>query len=137
MKELERTCNAVYSLRYHLILCVKYRRDCLADERIRERFKELSLFVASSQGVDVIGQECGDDHVHLLISTRPSTVLTTYINFLKTYTSRMLRKEFPEQIREKLWGDALWSPSYYLATAGNVSLDTLYRYVEGQRKEGK
>lgn len=135
MKELEKTCNAVYSLRYHLILCVKYRRDCFVDERIRDRFKELSLTVASTQGVEVIEQECGDDHVHLLISTKPSTSLTTYINYLKTYSSRMLRKEFPEEIRKKLWGDAFWSPSYYLSTVGNVSLDTLYRYVEGQRKE--
>ena len=47
----------------------------------------------------------------------------------------MLRKEFSEEIRKKLWGDAFWSPSYYLSTVGNVSLDTLYRYVEGQRKE--
>ena len=135
MKELEKTCNAVYSLRYHLILCVKYRRDCLADERIRERFKELSKYVASTQGVEVIEQECGDDHVHLLISTKPSTSLTKYINYLKTYTSKMIRKEFLDLINDKLWGDAFWSPSYYLASTGNVSLDTLYKYVEQQREK--
>lgn len=135
MKELEKTCNAVYSLRYHLILCVKYSRDCLADDRIRERFKELSKYVASTQGVEVIEQECGDDHVHLLISTKPSTSLTKYINYLKTYTSKMIRKEFPDLINDKLWGDAFWSPSYYLASAGNVSLDALYKYVEQQREK--
>ena len=135
MKELEKTCNAMYSLRYHLILCVKYRRDCLADDRIRERFKELSKYVASTQGVEVIEQECGDDHVHLLISTKPSTSLTKYINYLKTYTSKMIRKEFLDLINDKLWGDAFWSPSYYLASTGNVSLDALYKYVEQQREK--
>ena len=134
MKELDKSCNAVYSLRYHLIICVKYRRKCFSDERLSERFKELSTFVAESQGVEVIEQECGDDHVHLLISTKPSTNLTKYINFLKTYTSKNLRKEFPEELSDHLWGDAFWSPSYYLATVGNVSLDTLYNYVENQRK---
>ena len=135
MKELEKSCNAVYSLRYHLIICVKYRRKCFSDERLRERFKELSTYVAGTQGVDVIEQECGDDHVHLLISTKPITNLTKYINFLKTYTSKTLRKEFPEELSDLLWGDAFWSSSYYLATAGNVSLDTLYNYVENQRKK--
>ena len=135
MKELDKSCNAVYSLRYHLIICVKYRRKCFSDERLRERFKELSTFVAGTQGVEVIDQECGDDHVHLLISTQPSTNLTKYINFLKTYTSKNLRKEFPEELNDQLWGDAFWSPSYYLATVGNVSLDTLYNYVENQRKK--
>ena len=125
----------MYSLRYHLILCVKYRRKCFSDERLRERFKELSSFVAETQGVEVIDQECGDDHVHLLISTKPSTNLTKYINFLKTYTSKNLRKEFPEELSGHLWGDAFWAPSYYLATVGNVSLDTLYNYVENQRKK--
>lgn len=135
MKELDKSCNAVYSLRYHLIICVKYRRKCFSDERLRERFKELSAFVAGTQGVEVIDQECGDDHVHLLISTKPSTNLTKYINFLKTYTSKNLRKEFPEELSEQLWGDAFWSPNYYIATVGNVSLDTLYNYVENQRKK--
>ena len=135
MKELDKSCNAVYSLRYHLIICVKYRRKCFSDERLSERFKELSTFVAGTQGVEAIDQECGDDHVHLLISTKPSTNLTKYINFLKTYTSKNLRKEFPEELSDQLWGDAFWSPSYYLATVGNVSLDTLYNYVENQRKK--
>ena len=135
MKELDKSCNAVYSLRYHLIICVKYRRKCFSDDRLSERFKELSTFVAETQGVEVIDQECGDDHVHLLISTKPSTNLTKYINFLKTYTSKNLRKEFTEELSDQLWGDAFWSPSYYLATVGNVSLDTLYNYVENQRKK--
>ena len=135
MKELDKSCNAVYSLRYHLIICVKYRRKCFSDDRLSERFKELSTFVAQTQGVEVIDQECGDDHVHLLISTKPSTNLTKYINFLKTYTSKNLRKEFTEELSDQLWGDAFWSPSYYLATVGNVSLDTLYNYVENQRKK--
>ena len=135
MKELDKSYNAVYSLRYHLIICVKYRRKCFSDERLTERFKELSTFVAETQGVEVIDQECGDDHVHLLISTKPSTNLTKYINFLKTYTSKNLRKEFSEELSDQLWGDAFWSPSYYLATVGNVSLDTLYNYVENQRKK--
>ena len=135
MKELDKSCNAVYSLRYHLIICVKYRRKCFSDERLWERFKELSTFVAGTQGVEVIEQECGDDHVHLLISTKPSTNLTKYINFLKTYTSKNLRKEFTEELSDQLLGDAFWSPSYYLATVGNVSLDTLYNYVENQRKK--
>lgn len=135
MKELDKSCNAVYSLRYHLIICVKYRKKCFSDERLRERFKELSTFVAGTQGVEVIDQECGDDHVHLLISAKPSTNLTKYINFLKTYTSKNLRKEFSEELSDQLWGDAFWSPNYYLATVGNVSLDTLYNYVENQRKK--
>lgn len=45
----------------------------------------------------------------------------------------MQRGIFVEKLSDLLWGDAFWSPSYYLAAVGNVSLDTLYNYVENQR----
>ena len=134
MKQLDKSCNAVFSLRYHLILCVKYRRDAFTDERIAQRFKELSEYVAERCGVTIVQQECAEDHVHLLISAKPSTELTKYINFLKTYSAKTLRKEFNAELSQTLWGDAFWSPSYYIATVGDVSLDTLYRYVSEQRK---
>lgn len=134
MGQLNKTCNAVYSLRYHLIICVKYRQDVFSDERIAARFKELSDYVAERSGVSIIQQECADDHVHLIISTKPSTELTKYINFLKTYSARMLRREFDDELSDKLWGDAFWLPSYYIATVGDVSLDKLYEYVASQRK---
>ena len=134
MGQLDKTCNAVYSLRYHLVMCVKYRRNAFSNERVVARFKELSDYVAERSGVNVVQQECADDHAHLLISTKPSTDLTKYINFLKTYSARMLRKEFADELSDKLWGDAFWSPSYYLATVGDVSLDKLYQYVASQRK---
>ena len=56
------------------------------------------------------------------------------MNYIKGYSSRVLRKEFPE-LKNMLWGDAFWSPSYYIATTGNVSLDTLMNYVENQRSK--
>ncbi|MGB9826290.1 MAG: transposase, partial [Desulfofundulus sp.] len=44
-----------------------------------------------------------------------------------------------------LWGNHFWSPSYFIASTGQVTLDVLKRYVEEQcheapskaKKEGK
>lgn len=131
--ELKRNSNAVYLLNYHIILVVKYRRKVFDNDTIIERAKELMRKISSENDVDVINQECGDDHIHLMVSTKPTLQLTKYINLLKGHSSRALRKEF--DISEQLYGDSFWSDSYYIATCGNVSLDTLYNYIDNQRKK--
>ena len=131
--ELKRNSNAVYLLNYHIILVVKYRKKIFVNDEIIERAKELMRKISDENDVEVINQECGDDHIHLMVSTKPTLQLTKYINLLKGHSARALRKEF--DFSEQLYGDSLWSDSYYIATCGNVSLDTLYNYIENQRKK--
>lgn len=131
--ELKRNSNAVYLLNYHLILVVKYRKKVFTNNEIVERTKELMRKISTENDVEVINQECGDDHIHLMISTKPTTQLTKYVNLLKGHSARALRKEY--DFNDVLYGDSFWSDSYYLATCGNVSLDTLYNYIDNQRKK--
>jgi len=70
------------------------------------------------------------DHVHILFGTKPTTDLTKFINSLKGVTSRRIRSEFPE-VKQTL-EDAFWQPGYFLATTGQVSIDVLMDYVDGQ-----
>lgn len=131
--ELKRNSNAVYLLNYHIILVVKYKKKIFLNNEIIERTKELMRKISTENDVEVINQECGDDHIHLVVSTKPTLQLTKYINLLKGHSARALRKEF--DFSEQLYGDSLWSDSYYIATCGNASLDTLYNYIENQRKK--
>ena len=131
--ELKRNSNAVYMLNYHLILVVKYRKKVFISDDIVERTKELMRKISSENDVEVVNQECGDDHIHLMISAKPTLQLTKYVNLLKAHSSRALRKEF--DLSNELYGDSFWSDSYYIATCGNVSLDTLYNYIDNQRKK--
>ena len=131
--ELKRNSNAVYMLNYHLILVVKYRKKVFISDDIVERTKELMRKISSENDVEVVNQECGDDHIHLMISAKPTLQLTKYVNLLKGHSSRALRKEF--DLSDELYGDSFWSNSYYIATCGNVSLDTLYNYIDNQRKK--
>ena len=133
--ELKRNSNAVYLLNYHLILITKYRKKVFINDTIVERTKDIMRKIANDFDVDIINQECGTDHIHLMISTKPTTELTKLVNLLKGTSSRYLRKEFESQLSEVLYGDSFWSDSYYIATAGNVSVDTIYNYIDNQRKK--
>ena len=133
--ELKRNSNAVYLLNYHLILITKYRKKVFTNDNIIERTKEIMRNIAEDFDADIINQECGEDHIHIIISTKPTIELTKMVNLLKGTSSRYIRKEFENELSDILYGDSFWSDSYYLATAGNVSVDTIYKYIDNQRKK--
>lgn len=133
--ELKRNCNAVYMINYHIILVVKYRKKVFTNVDIIESIKNIMRNISETFDVEVVGQECGEDHIHMLISTKPTLDITKYINILKGHSSREIRKTFKQELSEKLCGDAFWSPSYFIASAGNISIDTIYKYIENQRNK--
>ena len=122
--------HSVYNLQFHYVACVKYRRKVLNDE-ITGRLKEINLSVAEEFGITIIEQETDGDHIHILFSSKPTVQISKFVNSLKSVSARLLFRQFPG-IREKLWNGAFWSPSYFLATTGQVTLDVLKRYVENQ-----
>ena len=129
---LDSNCNSVFSLNYHIIVCVKYRKPVFKNEIIAEKCKEIIKESSKEHNIDILGIDCGYDYIHILCRATPSFYIPDYINIIKGRASRVLRRDFPE-LKEILWGEHFWSPSYYIATAGNVSLDTLKEYVENQR----
>lgn len=119
--------HSVYSLQYHLVFCTKYRRNLLTEE-IGDAFKEQVDHIAEDRGIEILNKEVAGDHVHILFRATPTTNLSKAINAIKGATSRKLRQKYPELREQK----ALWSPAYFLATTGEVTLNQLMHYVENQ-----
>lgn len=133
MYRTDKINNAVFSLCYHFITVVKYRQKVFEDDVMVSDLKTIIDTIASDFDVEVIEQECGDDHLHILFRAKPTLDITKFINILKGRSSRMLRDKHKDFLKDKLWGDSFWSPSYFLATTGNVTIDILKNYVENQR----
>lgn len=133
MYRTDKTNNAVFSLCYHFITTVKYRQKVFTNDNIISDLKSIIDNISTDFDVEIIEQECGDDHVHILFRAKPTLDITKFINILKGRSSRMIREKYKDFLKEKLWGDSFWSPSYFLATSGNVTIDILKSYVENQR----
>jgi len=133
MYELDRIRNCVFSLQYHMIFVVKYRQKVFVEDEIVSAMKEIFNKIASDFDVEILECECGVDHIHILIRTKPTLDMTKFINILKGHSSRDIRKKYQDFLKNKLWGDHFWSPSYFLATTGNVTVDILKEYIENQR----
>jgi putative transposase len=132
--KLDRGAHSVFSLHYHLVIVVKYRRKALYDDIIRERLKQIIWEMSDDLGIEILAQEPAEDHMHILFKAKPTTSLTKVVNSIKGASARRLRQEFP-QTKQFLWGDSFWSDSYFIASTGQVSLDVLMSYVESQMEK--
>jgi putative transposase len=103
----------------------------LDNPKLIDTLRKLIHDISETFDANVINMECDKDHFHLLFKAKPTLDIPKYLNALKTITSREIRRNFPE-VKRKLWKDAFWSRSYFLATTGQVTLDQLKKYVEGQ-----
>lgn len=74
-----------------------------------------------------------DAHVHLLVNYPPKVALSALVNSLKGVSSRLVRKKSSPSIRRKLWGAALWSPSYFAGSCGGAPIEFVRQYIEQQR----
>lgn len=125
--------SVVSLLHVHLVFVTKYRRGVLSDRAI-EVIREAATKVCADFEARLVEMDGDDDHVHLLVEYPPTVQLTKLVNSLKGVTSRHLRgKEFPE-VMAKLWGEHLWSPSYFAVSCGGAPIDIVRQYIEDQRR---
>lgn len=129
--KLNKGAHSVYALQYHLVQVVKYRRKVFTNDDIIDLLKQKIKEISVTFEVEILNQECDKDHIHIIFKAKPTLNITKYINTVKTITSREIRRNYPE-VKKMLWGDAFWSPSYFLTTTGQTTLDQLKQYVDNQ-----
>lgn len=121
--------GARYHSNYHLVWCPKFRRPVLVG-RVAERLQDLLGEIADQWGFEVLAQAVMPNHVHLFVSAPPKYRPADLAPLFKGATARYLRQEFPAEINKHIWKTGtLWSPLYYVGTAGHVSVDVIKRYI--------
>lgn len=122
--------HSVFSLNYHLVMVVKYRRRVIND-KISNRLREMFEYMGKSYHITILEWNHDVDHVHVLFKACPNTEISKFMNAYKSASSRLIKVEYPE-IREKLWKEYFWSKSYCLITTGGVTMDIIKQYIETQ-----
>ncbi len=114
--------NVVYSCKYHVVWCPKYRRSV--------RLKELIIETCEHLKVEIIEMEIMPDHVHLLMEVDPQYGIHKVVKQIKGYSSRILREEFP-WLKSRL--PSLWTNSYFVSTVGGAPLAIIKQYIQNQK----
>lgn len=121
--------GAIFSLKFHLVWCVKYRRDALVGD-VEKRLRVLLLDVATEIKATIHALEIMPDHVHLFVESDPTRCVAELAARFKGRTSHDLRSEFPA-LRSRL--PTLWSRSYFAGSCGAVTEASIKRYIENQK----
>ena len=128
--EYKHSRNSIYLINYHLIWCPKRRKKVLIG-KIKQRLEHIIRQIAKEKDLEILAIEIQPDHLHLFISAYPTVAVHKFIKAFKGRSSNLLRKEFPELLKIP----SLWTHSYFVSTAGNISNETIKRYIENQSKK--
>lgn len=122
----------VYSIQYHIVWCVKYRRKVLTDE-IESSLIEMLYKIADDNGFSIVECNGGLDHIHLLIDYSPQHYIPNIMKALKGVSARLLMKQYGVELKNRLWGGHLWNPSYFVATVSENTREQIVQYIRSQK----
>lgn len=124
--------HCVFAMHVHLVFVTKYRREVFTKEVLAD-LRPIFSDVCADFEAELVEFDGEDDHVHLLVQYPPKVSVSSLVNSLKGVSSRMIRKKNYPSIRKKLWGGALWSPSYFAGSCGGAPIAVIRQYIEQQQ----
>lgn len=129
-----RNRHSCFKLTYHLVVVTKYRHKVI-DESIKKRLIEIFTDIIENKwNCHLIEINTDSDHLHVLFDAPPQVQLSKLVNNLKTVSSRLIRKEFSEQLKPYYWKPYFWSNSYLILSTGSATIDVVKKYIENQDK---
>ena len=131
--DLRRGRTCVFLMHVHLVFVTKYRRKVFT-QQILEELRVIFTDVCTDFEARLDEFEGDGDHVHLLIEYPPKVSVSKLVNSLKGVSSRLIRKKNYPSVMNSLWGDNLWSPSYFAGACGGAPLAVIRQYIEEQQK---
>ncbi len=134
MSKYRKASHVTYDCRYHIVWITKYRRKILSEE-IQKRLNILLHGIAKELYINIISVGIEEDHVHIYCSIPQSQHLPYVLQMFKGRTSKIIREEFSFYLKQFYWKPFLWAVGYFIATVGEITHDTIKRYVENQGKQ--
>ena len=130
---MRRSSHSVTQLTYHIVLVTKYRRPVLTGP-VEETVRNECRRILEHFDCRVLEIETDVDHIHILTEMGPKYSLSEVMNVLKGVSARIARRDHGDRIGEILEGEKFWSPRYFAATTGGVTIVTLKQYVASQKE---
>ena len=98
-------------------------------DKIAQRCQQLIEQKCQEKGWQILTLAIQPDHLHLCVRCFPSTRASEVVKECKGITSFFLRKEFPVLLKLP----SLWTRSSFASTAGNISQETIQKYIDAQK----
>ncbi|AFI05236.1 IS200/IS605 family transposase [Helicobacter cetorum] len=123
--------HCVFLMHVHLVFVTKYRRKAFNKEVI-DFLGSVFAKVCKDFESELVEFDGESDHVHLLINYPPKVSVSRLVNSLKGVSSRLVRQQNFKNVKATLWGNHLWSPSYFAGSCGGAPLEIIKQYIQEQ-----
>lgn len=123
--------HSCFLLQYHLVLVTKYRHPVLQGE-IEEYLVQYTRDYFKKQDLNILELNCSEDHIHILFEAVPQMNLSNFVNAYKTASSRMVRKNFGNELKQYYWKPYFWSLSYFIGSVSENILEVVKKYIQNQ-----
>ena len=124
----------VYSLQYHIVWCVKYRRKIITSTVEKSLLSNINK-IADDNNFKIIEMNTDMDHIHLLIDCSPQHYIPNVMEALKGVSARLLMKQYGDSLRHQLYAGHLWNPSYFIATVSENTEEQIKEYIHKQKEK--
>ena len=130
MENYRKTSHSVYDIKFHIVWITKYRKKILTGE-LANRTRELIRQYSKSMDVEIIKGHILKDHIHLFVSVPPHLSVSDLVKELKGKSSWKIMSEF-KSMSKQFWGRHFWGRGYFVASSGNITDETIMKYIENQ-----
>ena len=130
--ELKFASHCSYQIRYHMVLCLKYRKLLLRQNNYIESLRAIFQEIGERYWFefDEIGTD--GDHVHVFVGAAPKWAPSRIMQVVKSVSARQIFSEYPA-LRKQLWGGEYWSDGGYIGTVGEGTTESIVRkYIQEQ-----
>jgi len=129
-----RSAHAIYKTEYHLVWIPRYRRNIFV-KGIKEYAQAVFAHIPGlDPDIEIIRVNIQKDHVHAVIVIPPRKAVADVVQYIKTYTAKVLPGKFPFLRKVYRGQDGIWSRGYCVTSLG-LNEKEILRYVEYQTKD--
>ena len=133
--QVERAAHCTYRIRYHMVMCVKYRKKMLLEKSRIEFLKDIMQGLALRYYFKFEAIGIDEDHFHVVVGAAPKYSPSQVMATIKSWSARLIFKQYP-YIKKELWGGEFWSDGGHIDTVSEYGgLDRIKKYVKEQGRD--
>jgi putative transposase len=113
-------------------MCTKYRHNILTGE-IEKDIKQILDDISKVEGYEIEIMETDLNHIHLLVSEKPSFSPLAIVHKIKTISTNRIWKKHGIMLKKYYWKEnTFWSDGYFVCSIGEANTETIKKYIEEQ-----
>ena len=133
--QVERAAHCTYRIRYHMVMCVRYRKKMLLEKSRIEFLKDIMQGLALRYYFKFEAIGIDEDHFHVVVGAAPKYSPSQVMATIKSWSARLIFKQYP-YIKKELWGGEFWSDGGHIDTVSEYGgLDRIKKYVKEQGRD--